>query len=419
MKNALFLQKKLQVAAFALPPLLRLVQTVVLARIGGPFALGVVFASLLIPNTAPRLLDLGLPHAAGYFLRRDPACRKLLLRVALGSALAGGTISMLVLFCATLFPFSDVRVNVVLTALAPLLAAYIGMQLARDIALAGLIALERTKTYAIAAVLPVLMGPLGLLTVHFLAGEQHPEMLTAIVVLAEISGCLLAVIGLAWKAPSDAAHSPTRVSEILRFGLRAFTGGAAKVLAIRADRILLATLLPPAGYALYTVSLSFRDASLLPGNAVGLALMNVLTQRILKNPRSAWPVVREALWVNFGIVFCVLVGFSVLGPYLVPKLLGEPFRAAVPIMSLIVWSALFVALAGVFWTWFIAAGRPGMMSVCTIIASLATIALVVPLAHWRGIQGAAAGVVAGTFLGFVATVVMALRHLPFRSKPAL
>jgi O-antigen/teichoic acid export membrane protein len=100
----------------------------------------------------------------------------------------------------------------------------------------------------------------------------------------------------------------------------------------------------------------------------------------------------------------------------VPLLLGEAFREAVHVMATIMWSALFMALSGVFWTWLIAAGRPGSMSISTIVASIATVVLVIPMAQWKGLSGAALAVVIASALGLATAGAMAARHLPLGSQ---
>src|SRR5262249_28816896 len=150
--------------------------------------------------------------------------------------------------------------------------------------------------------------------------------------------------------------------------------------------------------------LSFRDATLLPGNAYGLVLLNTLTRRIL-DAQPVGQVVRQALLLNALFVCIPLVAFSAVGPAAVPALLGAGFAGAVPVMSAIMWSALSIGLSGVFWTWLMAAGRPGRVSVVTFVSSGLTIALVVPLAAYEGLIGAATAVGLATAGGLVLAVL--------------
>jgi O-antigen/teichoic acid export membrane protein len=392
---------RLQWVAFAVPPLLRLLQTTVLARFVGPHVLGVLFAALVVVNTLPRLIDVGLPHAAGYFLRRDAGLRPMILLLSLGSGVVGGVIALVVFFFgARLFPFADQETNVLFESLLPLFCVYVAAQLARDVSLAALVALEKVPTYFAAAVVPVVIGPLGLIALGVVWGDAPASAYAVVLVGAEMLGCLFAVGGLAGLAPICARQPWQLIPNVLRFGLRAFPGGAAKIVAIRADRIILSALLPPSAYALYALSLSFRDAALLPGNAYGLVLLNTLTERILKSERVG-PLLRQALLFNGGVVCIPLLGFTLFGPKAVPALLGPGFAGAVPTMAVIIWSALFLGLSGVFWTWLMAAGYPGRVSAVTIASSVATLALVIPFSAWRGIQGAAAAVVLATAAGLV------------------
>lgn len=406
---------RLQWAAFAIPPLLRLLQTTVLARFVGPHVLGVLFAALVVVNTLPRLIDLGLPHAAGYFLRRDAGLRPMILLLSLGTGVVGGVVALLIFFGATLFPFADSGTNVLIESLLPLFCVYIAAQLARDVSLAALVALEKVPAYFAATVLPVVIGPLGLIALRVWWVNAPPSAYAIVLVGAEMLGCLCAVAGLAGGAPLGTNLPWHVVPAVLKFGLRAFPGGAAKIVAMRADRIILSALLPPSAYALYAVSLSFRDATLLPANAYGLVLLNRLTERIL----AAEPVdvlVRQALLVNCATVCLPLGAFTLFGRQAVPALLGLGFAGAVPIMAVIIWSALFISLSGVFWTWLMAAGRPGRMSAVTTVSSATTVALVIPFAAWQGITGAAAAVVLSTATGLV-LAALATRSLS-TSAPA-
>jgi O-antigen/teichoic acid export membrane protein len=93
------------------------------------------------------------------------------------------------------------------------------------------------------------------------------------------------------------------------------------------------------------------------------------------------------------------------------------FAGAVPIMAVIMWSALFISLSGVFWTWLMAAGRPGRMSAVTTVSSATTVALVIPFAAWQGIAGAAAAVVLSTATG-LALSALATRSLSTNAPAA-
>jgi O-antigen/teichoic acid export membrane protein len=404
---------RMQWAALGVPALLRLVQTIVLARLAGPEVLGVMWGALVVVNTLPRLIDLGLPHAAGYFLRRDPGMRAAIVRLAIASGAVGGMLSLPILFTATLYPFADAEVNALIARLLPLLCVYVGAQLARDLSLAALVALERVKAYFAATVLPVALGPLGLLAIQ-LSWEDAPVWLyTTVIVSAELLGCTIALYSIAGRSLGGVPLSSPLYTDVFKFGLRAFPAGAAKIVSMRADRIILAALLPPSAYAVYALSLSFRDAMLLPSNSYGMVLLNKLTKQIL----AAEPVgatVRRAMLLSSVVVCVPLVSFTLLGPALVPWVLGPEFADAVPIMSTILWSAWLIALSGVLWTWMMAAGRPGHMSVVTIASSVLTVGLVVPFTASTGIAGAALAVVLAT-AGGLALSALATWHVVRRS----
>jgi O-antigen/teichoic acid export membrane protein len=409
-------KKKSQWVVFALPSVLRLVQTTVLARLVGPHVLGVMFAALVLVNTLPRFLDLGLPHATGYFLRRNAAVRPLILLLSLGVSVVGGILSVVVLLVASRFPFADADTNELLHSLLPLFGVYVGAQLARDVSLAALVALERVRMYFAATVLPVVTGPLGLLAVGMTSPNAGPAVYLFALVGAELLGSACAIAGVVTRAPFRPPVSWELAPKILRFGVRAFPAGVSKTIAVRGDRIILSALLPPSAYALYALSLSFRDATLLPGNAYGLVLLNTLTRRILAAQPVA-RVVRQALLLNAAAVCIPLITFSAVGPTAVPALLGPGFAGAVPVMSTIMWSALFIGLSGVFWTWLMAAGRPGRVSAVTFVSSGLTIALVIPFAAYKGLVGAAAAVGLAAAGGLV-LAVLAVRSIARGAAPS-
>jgi O-antigen/teichoic acid export membrane protein len=367
-----------------------------------------------VPGLLPRLLDLGLPHAAAYFLRRHAERRRLMLRMSLASAAGGAAISLLVLFGVTQFPFAEAEINDVTATLLPLLCLYVGLQLARDVSLASLVALERVRLWFAATMIPVVVGPIALLTLKVWRPDAPAPAYAAVLVVCEILGCVFATSALA--RGKSGPPVPHQAGDVMRFGLRAFPHGAAKLLAARADRLILSSLLPAPAYALYALSLSFRDASLLPGNAYGLTFMNKLTSRIVAGG-SVRAVVIRGFMICGGLVLVPLAGFTLLGPFVVPWVLGPAYAGAVPIMSVIIWSALFSALSGVLWIWMLASGRPGLMSVITIVCSLISIALVTVFAFRNGIHGAAIAVVVAAASTFVLAAALWYR-LRGASKPA-
>lgn len=396
---------------YLLPPIFRLGQTTLLARIAGPELMGIVLATMILPATLPRLLDVGMPHAAGYHLRRDRRSIGLIWSVGARVIAAAALLTIGIVLLLPYIPFGDERVGHLLQLLAIPVFIFIIAQLARDVALAQLVALEHEGIYFVASVFPVLSGLAGLLLMTYWSITITPERVLLLLMGTEVAGAVIALgaIAAAAAAESERFSSSRGSRELLGYGIRAYPGGAAKILLTRADRIILATVLPAHLYAIYALSLSFRDAALLPTNAIGLVLLNKFTA-LHKAAASIWPTVRLGLAVALSLTGSIFLLFALVGPWAVPTLLGVGFGEAVPFMTTAVASSIFLALSGVFWTLFLSIGRPGLMSYANILSAASGILLIAPAAVLWGIWGAVAGVLVSSFATFLVSAHIAWQH---------
>lgn len=145
-----------------------------------------------------------------------------------------------------------------------------------------------------------------------------------------------------------------------------------------------------------------------------LGLMGPVSQALF--PRISYLLVHEreraeqllrrvfALQSLFGLV--VSVGVWVVGPFVVPLLLGEAYVQALPVLWVLGALPLLIAISNVFGIQImVPLGHNSAFSAVLIAAGLVNVVLVFPLGAWWGANGAAAAMVVAEIL---VTGVMAL-----------
>jgi PST family polysaccharide transporter len=107
------------------------------------------------------------------------------------------------------------------------------------------------------------------------------------------------------------------------------------------------------------------------------------------------------LLTGFGLV--VAVGITVIGPYLLPLIFGAKFVSAVPILTILAWTAPITFSGGVRAQYFLIEGFTIYHTASALIGIATNVTLAVLLMPRYGIQGAALGALGGYFVSAYVT----------------
>lgn len=390
--------------------------TVLVARIGGPAAVGEYALLRMLPGLVGVLCVLGLPGALAYFLaapRRDlPRLWPTLIAIGFGGALLG-TVCWLIaapVVAKVFFP----QESALLIAAA---GATVATQLLLTIGKTALQGLEdrRGGDVVIAAeelaflpcyLLPLLAGFHGIAAI--VIGLGLADLVVAVEAWRRVSRRLgwrrfgLARDRAGWWGRPDRGLG----RQIASYGLRGQVGGFITLLNLRLDFAILGAMAGPAVLGSYAVASKYAELLRLPGTALTWVFYPRLAKLAESEAASvARRMIRPAL---LGILVAAIPIYLLTSPVM-RLLYGEQFGPAVVPARVLLAGMLLGGAAGVASAYLYGRGTPGLNSIVLGIGLVITVVLDLLLIPAHGALGAAAASTAAYLCTDALLIVLLLR----------
>jgi O-antigen/teichoic acid export membrane protein len=395
--------------------------SILVARVGGPEAVGTYALLRILPGLLGVLCVLGLPGSMSYFLgpahRDDPRLWPTVMTI-----LAGGSVLALLVWLALAHTLQKTFFDGDTTAVIALGGAAVVTQLVLTVSKTSLQGLgdRRGGDVVIAA------EELAFLPAYAAALAVGVSGTLAMVVGLVLADVVVAVDGwrrvarnLGWRrlgvarAPRGwwGRPRPRLAAEITIFGSKGQLGGMMTLLNLRLDFAILGALAGPAVLGAYAVASKYAEILRLPGTALTWVtypeFAGMPADRALARARR---MVAPAL-----LCFTIAVGPLLLlaGP-VIGLLYGSDFQDAVTPARILLLGMLLGGAAGVASGFLYGRGRPGRNSLALALGLVVTTVLDVLLIPRFGAVGAAYASTIAYLVSDGALTLMLLRH---RSGP--
>jgi O-antigen/teichoic acid export membrane protein len=192
--------------------------------------------------------------------------------------------------------------------------------------------------------------------------------------------------------PRSFAGTPRASTRLARrmfhYGARVQVGNWSNAANVRLDQLLLSLFAAPASLGIYVVAVTYANVVLtLPGSAALVMLPQIVGEHRGGTARACmerW--YRRMLWTS--AVGAAVVAFS--GVYLLPRLFGESFSAAVPLLTLLAPATVLLGMNQILSTAFRGVDRPEIGSAAELVGLIVTAVSLVALLPRYGMYGAAA-----------------------------
>lgn len=277
-----------------------------------------------------------------------------------------------------------------------------GMETMRHITMLNLL----SKLISTALVIALVRGPSDLVLAIALQSLGW--------IVAGALGFALAVyrFRIAWLAPSRVSLQTT-----LKDGWSVFVSTAAVSMYTISNPFILGLLTTPTQVAYYTTAERLVRAVQGLLSPVAQALYPHLSALASKSREEALTLLRRVLQWMGGAALLSSLGLLVLAGPLVHLYLGPPLAPVTPVLRLMAFVPLFIALSNIFGIQtMLPFGLKQAFSRVLLGAGLLNIGTLVPLALAWGAQGAAVAM-AGTELAVALTMALVLRHHGILSLP--
>jgi O-antigen/teichoic acid export membrane protein len=348
------------------------VATLIVARTGGPKAVGVYALLRVLPGLAGVLISAGLPGAVAYFLagpqRDHPRLRTTIVAIATTGGLVGALLWVM---------GAQPLTGVFFQGLHPGLVAWAGLTVLTQLFVATAKACCQGYDDLPGANLVILLEELLFLPAYVVVlavGVRGYAAMVAALLLADVATAIPAWLRLAGRGFFHDVSRPSLAlaREVAAYGIRGQIGGVLLLLNLRLDFTILAALAGPAVLGTYAIASKFAELLKLPG----LAFTYVLYPQYARDGGPVAAARARALLPRAGALVAVAaLPLALVTGVLLPRLYGEAFRPAIIPAYILIIGLAPEGLAGVATAFLYGGGRPGLNSLAMGFGVMVTVVL--------------------------------------------
>ena len=257
---------------------------IVVTRALSSIDLGIYYGATAYPQLLSRFFDLGLTHAARYYILMVPEARQFIIRLLLIFSLIVFVPIFLIFFLFERLPLDTSEIISAVGENYFILSVYCVLLIINSVLNSIVLSLERFKALLWTAIMPyaffiiIVIYKASFLTLD--VNDVLRQLLISEILLLAIY--LVAVLDL---FRSDGKKTLLTAKEIFRYALKIYPNSFLKPITTRLDRIILSFIATPTFIGHYSILMTLREVSILPVTTYGQMLMNKLSG-LLKNNRD-------------------------------------------------------------------------------------------------------------------------------------
>ncbi len=360
--------------------------TFLVARTGGPAAVGVYALLRVLPGLVGVMISCGLPGAVAYFLAGPYSRNRRLPLTLVAMAVVGGAVGTALwtaaspLLARALFPNLSVPLVIIagVTVFTQLIVATAKScsQGSDDLRGANLVIVNEEFMF---------LPAYGLL---WAVGVQGYTAMVAALLAADVATFVWAGVRLSRKKFFAGAGRPSMpiAREVASYGLRAQVGGVITLMNLRLDFLLLNLMTGPAVLGVYAIASKFAELLKIPA----MAITYVLYPKFAREGRaSAFEKSRRLLPPAGLLTAAAIIPLWLSVGFLIPWVYGPAFQPAIVPARIILLGLILEGVAGVITAFLYGIGHPGLNSLAMGAGLAITVVLDLLLIPRFGATGAA------------------------------
>mgnify|MGYP002777204152 CR=1 FL=1 len=379
---------------------------VITARSLGANGRGELAAMTLWPQFLAYTLTLGLPSAVIYNFKRYPEAESSLFSATLLLSSGLGVVASLVgvaFMPQWLSQYSPTVIQIAQGFMVTAPLALWSLTLTAMLEAQGEFAIANHTRYLLPLSTLVLLA--GLAAFHWLtplsAGLAY--ILPSIPVTFYLMYCLWQRLHPTWQAIGQSCQ------RLLGYGIRSYGVDLMGTLSQQIGQVLVVGLLSPASMGMYTVALSLSRML----NVFQSSIVTVLLPKAAARPiPEVIALTGRAARVSMTFTLLIAGGVMLLGPFLLHLLYGNEFVGAVQVLRILVIEVVLSSTVWVLAQAFMAAGRPGIVTLLQGVGLGLSIPLMLVLIPPYGLEGAGIALLIST----IARLIFILLNFPMVLK---
>ncbi|MFZ5960783.1 lipopolysaccharide biosynthesis protein [Pseudomonas knackmussii] len=380
---------------------LRLLRNILLARLLGPADRGLFALFSTLPDLIGALTSGGLNTAVGYQAARHKPLGVLLTQVLVYGCLVSTLFTLLFVVV-----MRTVGVDLALSQDLGLLAWLLLLAVPLAVLKSGLLTLHnadgQVNAYNVMRLLESFL-PLVLFVGLWLLWRDAPLRAAVASWLAGLA--LVIVVGVIWMARLHSIRlrwERSEQGELLRYSGRSHPNVIFQEMLLRADYLLIGSMLPPAALGEYALASAAAELLLIVPEAVTTPLM----KRLLQQGEGIDELTPFALRLTATVMLVACIGMAIIGEWLIVLMFGAPYAPAYPALLALLPGLFGLCYASILRLDLLGKQRPGALSIMMGLAVLLNLVLNVVLIPPLGIVGS--GIASSIAYLAVAVAMLAL-----------
>jgi len=380
--------------------------TLLLARYLGPEPTGQYFLFLRVVALLAVFADLGFSQSTNVFAGRGESVRQMHAIIGRFSMLASAVLLGVFLIAMALIGKRVLpnypRELQIATIISVPFFVYSTLWNYLMIGLGQIVIMNAVQVGA--AVVTIVA--IGVLIVGMSVGVVAAVAVYCAVLVLQTIAMVIVVRRLGNSAEFEAR--PGLFREMWAFGLRGSGGSVAAILWPRIPVFVLNVFHGAAAVGVFSVGQTLVEKMLLPVQATQEAIYRRMARL---DPEGASSSMNRYIRISGWSMLLFFTGVALLLPFAVMTVLGEKYRAAVPVILVLVPAALMMAVSLLLATFFLAhLGRPGLLSILALVNLALNAALSFALIPHFGALGAATAVAITQVIGTLVVLILYLRE---------
>jgi O-antigen/teichoic acid export membrane protein len=187
------------------------------------------------------------------------------------------------------------------------------------------------------------------------------------------------------------------------------------VIYTRIDQLMIGNMLGTNDVGLYSAAIRLYDASLFIPVIITSSLFPAILNAKIESLEHYHNRLQQLFTLMFALSLSISIGTSIIGPWLVPFLFGEQYETSGKVLSILIWSTIFIFWGVARSKWILAENLQKYALFTLLIGVAANIVLNYLWIPLYGINGAAAASVLSNFIGiFISPLFITKFRLSYR-----
>lgn len=357
---------------------------VLVARAMSPSARGVLALAMTMPLTVAYFIDPGIRQANIYLIGRRRRPVEAVAANSITLALGIGLPAAFVIWLGQ-GPLLRTFLSGITSSQLTLLLLLLPLLLLDGYMMAILRAWHQFKRYNLRR----LIAQILLLVLMFLMLVVLRKAASGAILAFTLAMALSVIFSIVLVGRSTRLRpgfQPALAKEAVRYGLKSYAQNLVGHLTYRLDLYLVAMFLEPAQIAFYAVATSIAELAWYVPNSVGMVLFPRLS---IATAEEIHPLTAEISRHTLFVTFLITLGLSVVGWIVIPLFYGEPYRAAIAPLLILLPGILAMAVYKVLTRNFSSRNRQQISVLASAAALAINVGLNIRLIPQMGIAGAA------------------------------